>query len=162
MNSNSRTKKKLLLHSYNLYKVAPLINFSHCPWLDQFMTCFLKVAYSLHYITIKFQLAWLRHHYIYPAKKKKHSPVRTALAEGSARSRADFPSVLRMLGSAPCWSSTVRETQAGVSIQRKGIEALHQQREGMDSLKAHWVNEYAERNYCKWACHCSNNTTLRS
>lgn len=34
------------------------------------------------------------------------SPVRTALAEGSARSRADFPSVFRMFGSAPCCSST--------------------------------------------------------
>lgn len=37
-----------------------------------------------------------------------HSPVRTALADGSARSRADLPSVLRMLGSAPCWSRTVQ------------------------------------------------------
>lgn len=35
--------------------------------------------------------------------------MRTALAEGSARSRADFPSVLRMFGSAPCWSNTKKE-----------------------------------------------------
>lgn len=36
------------------------------------------------------------------------SPVRTVLAEGSARSRADLPSVFLMFGSAPCWSNTVR------------------------------------------------------
>lgn len=35
-------------------------------------------------------------------------PVRTVLAEGSARSRADLPSVFLMFGSAPCWSNTVR------------------------------------------------------
>lgn len=39
---------------------------------------------------------------------EQDSPVSTALAEGSARSRADLPSVLRMPGSAPCWSSTVQ------------------------------------------------------
>lgn len=38
----------------------------------------------------------------------RYSPVSTALADGSARSRADFPSVLRMFGSPPCWSSTVQ------------------------------------------------------
>lgn len=36
------------------------------------------------------------------------SPVRTVLAEGSARSRADLPSVFLMFGSAPCWSNTER------------------------------------------------------
>ena len=35
-----------------------------------------------------------------------YSPFRTVLVTGSARSRGDLPSVLRMVGSAPCWSST--------------------------------------------------------
>jgi len=38
-------------------------------------------------------------------------PVSTAFAEGSARSSADFPSVFRMFGSAPCCSSTVQGKQ---------------------------------------------------
>lgn len=49
-------------------------------------------------------------------EKKEHGlsaslPVRTALADESARSRADFPSVFRMFGSAPCCSSTVQGKQ---------------------------------------------------
>lgn len=39
-----------------------------------------------------------------------HSPVSTALAEGSARSSAVFPSVFRMFGSAQCCSRTVEAT----------------------------------------------------
>lgn len=53
--------------------------------------------------------------YAFPVKweaERRDWPVRTALAEGSARSKADLPSVFRMFGSAPCWSNTRRKDGA--------------------------------------------------
>ncbi len=38
-----------------------------------------------------------------------YSPVNTTLAGGSARSKGVLPSVLRMLGSAPCWRRTTED-----------------------------------------------------
>lgn len=37
-------------------------------------------------------------------------PVRTALADGSAKSNAVLPSVFRMVGSAPCCKSTAKNS----------------------------------------------------
>lgn len=49
---------------------------------------------------------------VFVKREAGHSPVSTALVEGSDRSNAVLPSVLRIVGSAPCCSSTATSGQS--------------------------------------------------
>lgn len=82
-------------------------------------------------------------------------PVRTALAEGSARSKADLPSVFRMFGSAPCWSNTRRKqnllplshTQiCNILLNQISITLIPL----VNKFLAVWFSYQCKRLFCPW------------
>lgn len=86
--------KKMWKHTFK-YFIDPLWD----TW--RYLSMFLKRWMFESNNVVRLMLAQMQHRPLGGSS----SPVRTALAEGSARSRAVRPSVFLMVGSAPCCSS---------------------------------------------------------